>query len=211
MNKKLVIVTADDHSVITKYMSFILKEIFNDAEIFQFNTLKDIVKFLENSTLDLIILDISFPDGTAINILPRIKEFHPKAKILIFSGQEEEVYGLRYINAGANGFISKLSAEDEIQLAIKEVVNNGKYLSKKLQEKIMDNFIFNKPNNPFEQLSNRELEITELLIKGLGNIEICNTLHLQKSTVSTYKNRIFEKLEVSNIPELIQLYKLYSY
>lgn len=57
MNKKLVIVTADDHSVITKYMSFILKEIFNDAEIFQFNTLKDIVKFLENSTLDLIILD----------------------------------------------------------------------------------------------------------------------------------------------------------
>lgn len=211
MNKKLVIVTADDHSVITKYMSFILKEIFNDAEIFQFNTLNDIVKFLENSTLDLIILDISFPDGTAINILPRIKEFHPKAKILIFSGQEEEVYGLRYINAGANGFISKLSAEDEIQLAIKEVVNNGKYLSKKLQEKIMDNFIFNKPNNPFEQLSNRELEITELLIKGLGNIEICNTLHLQKSTVSTYKNRIFEKLEVSNIPELIQLYKLYSY
>lgn len=211
MNKKLVIVTADDHSVITKYMSFILKEIFNDAEIFQFNTLKDIVKFLENSTLDLIILDISFPDGNAINILPRIKEFHPKAKILIFSGQEEEVYGLRYINAGANGFISKLSAEDEIQLAIQEVVNNGKYLSKKLQEKIMDNFIFNKPNNPFVQLSNRELEITELLIKGLGNIEICNTLHLQKSTVSTYKNRIFEKLEVSNIPELIQLYKLYSY
>lgn|SRR5690606_19936147 len=211
MNKKLVIVTADDHSVITKYMSFILKEIFNDAEIFQFNTLKDIVKFLENSTLDLIILDISFPDGNAINILPTIKKFHPKAKILIFSGQEEEVYGLRYINAGANGFISKLSAEDEIQLAIKEVVNNGKYLSKKLQEKIMDNFIFNKPINPFEQLSNRELEITELLIKGLGNIEICNTLHLQKSTVSTYKNRIFEKLEVSNIPELIQLYKLYSY
>lgn len=211
MNKKLVIVTADDHSVITKYMSFILKEIFNDAEIFQFNTLKDIVKFLENSTLDLIILDISFPDGNAINILPTIKKFHPKAKILIFSGQEEEVYGPRYINAGANGFISKLSVEDEIQLAIKEVVNNGKYLSKKLQEKIMDNFIFNKPINPFEQLSNRELEITELLIKGLGNIEICNTLHLQKSTVSTYKNRIFEKLEVSNIPELIQLYKLYSY
>ena len=74
----------------------------------------------------------------------------------------------------------------------------------------MDTYIFNKPKNPLEQLSNREIEIAKLLVEGFSNIDICNTLNIQKSTVSTYKNRIFEKLDVDNLSSLIQIFNFYK-
>lgn len=74
----------------------------------------------------------------------------------------------------------------------------------------MDNYIFKKPENPINQLTNRELEIAQLIIEGFKSSEIANTLNLQKSTVSTYKNRIFEKLGIDNIPDLIKKINLYE-
>lgn len=203
-------ITADDHSVITKSISYILKDLYSKSIVLELNCISDLIKTLYIQTVDLLLLDITFPDGNTLNIIPTIRKIQPNIKILIFSGMEENIYALRYINAGANGYLSKLSSEEEIKEAIKEIMVSGKYLSEKIQDKITNDYIFKKVTNPLEALSNRELEITHLMIEGYGNTEICSVLDLQKSTVSTYKTRIFEKLGVDNLSDLIQLFNLYK-
>ena len=203
-------ITADDHSVITKSISFILKDLYSKSTVLELNCINDLIKTLYIQTVDLLLLDITFPDGNTLNIIPTIRKIQPNIKILIFSGMEENIYALRYINAGANGYLSKLSSEEEIKEAIKKIMVSGKYLSEKIQDKITNDYIFKKVTNPLEALSNRELEITHLMIEGYGNTEICSVLDLQKSTVSTYKTRIFEKLGVDNLSDLIQLFNLYK-
>ena len=206
---KFSFITADDHSVVTQSLSFILKDLYEDPIVFQIENISDIIKVLNDNTVHLLLLDVAFPDGNSLGIIPTLKKMQPELKILIFSGYDEEIYAIRYINAGANGFLSKISSEEEIKNAITAVMNSGKYLSKNIQEKIMDSYILKKPTNPLEQLSNRELEVAKLMVDGYGNAEICQALNIQKTTVSTYKTRIFEKTGVNNLSYLIQLFNLY--
>ena len=206
---KFSFITADDHSVVTQSLSFILKDLYKDPIVFKIENISDIIKVLNDNTVHLLLLDVAFPDGNSLGIIPTLKKMQPELKILIFSGYDEEIYAIRYINAGANGFLSKISSEEEIKNAITAVMNSGKYLSKNIQEKIMDSYILKKPTNPLEQLSNRELEVAKLMVDGYGNAEICQALNIQKTTVSTYKTRIFEKTGVNNLSYLIQLFNLY--
>lgn len=201
---------ADDHKIITQSLSFIIKDLYENAVVTQVNELASVLKTLNKEIFDLLILDITFPDGNTLQILPTLKSLYPKLKILMFSGNDEEVYALRYINAGANGFVSKLASEEDIENAIVKVLTQGKYYSAKIQEKIADRYLSNKPINPLDQLSDRELEIARMLVDGISNTEIASKLSLQKSTVSTYKNRVFEKLEISSISDLIQMFTLHS-
>lgn len=207
---KLKFITADDHEIIAKSLVYILKDLYKDAVVYQIDKLSEIVATLRNEQIDLLILDISFPEGDTLTIIPKLKELQPDMKILIFSGHDENMYAIRYFHANVNGYLSKLTSMSDIKNAIEEVMTKGKYFSKNIQNQIMDSYIFKKPSNALQQLSNREFEIAKLMVKGYGNTEICNELDLQKSTVSTYKNRIFEKLEVYNIPDLIQIFKLYN-
>ena len=207
---KFTFITADDHSVVTKSLSFIMKELYSNATIHELNNLTDVVEKLNTTPIYLLMLDVTFPDGNSLAVIPKIKKIQPNLKILIFSGHDEDIYAMRYLQAGADGYLHKLSTEDEIKMAINEVMTFGRYLSRNIQEKLTNNYIFKKPQNPLEQLSNRELEIATLMIEGYGNIEICAALDLQKSTVSTYKNRIFEKLQIEHISELIHLFNLYK-
>jgi len=208
--KKITFITADDHSVVTKSLSFIIQDLYTSATIHQINNLTDVVEKLHTTPVDLLMLDVTFPDGSSLAVIPTIKKIQPDLKILIFSGHDEDIYAMRYLQAGVNGYLHKLSTEEEIKTAISEVINFGKYFSRNIQDKLSNNFIFKKPQNPLEQLSNRELEIARLMVEGYGNIEICAALDLQKSTVSTYKNRIFEKLQIEHVSELIHLFNLYK-
>ncbi len=207
---KFKFITADDHEIIAKSLIFIIKDLYKDAEIYQIDKLSEIVEALKKEKIDLLILDISFPEGNTLTIIPKIKAIQPDIKILVFSGHDENMYAIRYFHANVNGYLSKSSGVNEIKNAITDVMNNGKYFSRNIQNQIMDSLIFKKPSNALQQLSNREFEIAKLLVKGFGNTEISAELDLQKSTVSTYKNRIFEKLEINNVPDLIQIFKLYN-
>lgn len=208
--KKITFITADDHSVVTKSLSFIMQDLYINATIHQINNLTDVVEKLQTTPVDLLMLDVTFPDGNSLAVIPTIKKIQPDIKILIFSGHDEDIYAMRYLQAGVNGYLHKLSTEDEIKMAISDVITFGRYFSRNIQEKITNNYIFKKPQNPLEQLSNRELEISRLMVEGYGNLEICAALDLQKSTVSTYKNRIFEKLQIKHVSELIHLFNLYK-
>ncbi len=201
---------ADDHSIVRQGISLLIKELFFNAKIYQSGTFKETLNVLKDTKIDLLVLDINFPDGNSLNILSETKTLQPELKILIFSAYEEDLYALRYLNAGASGYLNKGSNEDEIKQALQSMMVSGKYITQNIKDRILESYISKKPLNPLEQLSNREVEVARLLIKGFGNMEIAELLQIKKSTVSTFKNRIFEKLEIVNLAELIDLFQLYQ-
>lgn len=200
------ILIADDHVVVRQGVSFILKDAFENLTLFQAPVFSKLVEILKEQLVDMVILDISIPEGKGVQMVDVIKEIQPDVRILVFSALEEDIYGLRYLKAGAGGYLNKLTSEEEFKRAFTAMLEKGCYLSESLQHKISEK---SQSGNPLNLLSNRELEIATYLMKGEGNLEIANRLSLQNSTVSTYKNRIFEKLNITNTVALFELFKLY--
>lgn len=201
---------ADDHSIVRQGVSLLIKELFFNAKIHHAGNFKETLKTLRETKIDLLVLDINFPDGNSLNIIAEAKAIQPEMKILIFSAYDEDIYALRYLNAGASGYLNKGSNEEEMKLALKSMMVSGKYITQNIKDRILDSYISKKPINPLELLSNREVEVARLLIKGYGNMEIAEHLNIKKSTVSTFKNRIFEKLEIDNLADLIDFFQLYN-
>lgn len=201
---------ADDHSVVRQGISLVIRELFFNATILQAGSFKEILATLKQHPVDLLILDINFPDGNSLNLITQAKALQAEIKILVFSAYDENLYALRYLNAGASGYLNKGCSEEEMKQALRSMVVSGKYLTQNIKDQILDSYISKKPLNPLELLSDREIEVARLLIKGFGNMEISETLQIKKSTVSTFKNRIFEKLSIDNLADLIDLFQLYS-
>lgn len=122
----------------------------------------------------------------------------------------EEQYAVRYIQAGADGYLNKLGTEKELQYALNAINENKIYVSNVIKEKITSAVLRNKPVNALEVLSNRELEVARLLSSGEGNLEIANKLNLSSNTVSTYKYRVFDKLKINNVISLASVLRTYS-
>lgn len=207
---KLTFLLADDHSLIRQGIFFLIDEMEFDSEIIHASNLKQTVSEIQNNAIDIAIIDAHFPDGNSLTILPEIKKIRPEMKIIIFTGIDEDTHALKYIKAGAHGFLSKMSEEEETSNAILQMIEEGEYISKHLQSQLLDSVRNPSLINPLLRLTERELEIAELYSKGLGNLEIANRLDLKQNTISTVKKRIFEKLEVDNIVDLIELFKNHS-
>ncbi|MCF6133233.1 response regulator transcription factor [Flavobacterium wongokense] len=200
---------ADDHSVVRQGISLVVKELYPNAIIHTAGSFKETLKVVAETKLDLLILDINFPDGNSINIIPEVKTLQPDIKILIFTAYDESIYAMRYLNAGVSGYLNKGCTEDEMKHAVKSMIATGKYVTQTIKDRILDSYISKTPINPLEKLSIREVEVARLLIKGYGNLEISELLQIKKTTVSTFKNRVFEKLEIDNLAALIELFQLY--
>ncbi|WP_437921993.1 response regulator [Sphingobacterium sp. LRF_L2] len=210
--KKILI--ADDHSIVRLGASLIIKESIPDATILQAETYNEVYDALGKEDFDLLLLDINMPGGNNIKVVKEILALQPHVKILIFSSYEENLYALRYISAGASGYLNKNTAMSELKNAIQSIISRGKYMSEAVKELYIQKLTTSKSsfdgNNPLRKLSNREMDVSKHLIKGLGILEVATLMDLSSSTISTYKSRIFEKLNVHNLPELIELFKLHS-
>lgn len=210
MNNPIKILLADDHSVVRRGVALILRETFGNVTIAHAESFGEVLEVLPEEKPQVLVLDINLPGGNSATMVEKAKKVLPELKVLMFSAFDEEQYALRYLHAGADGYLNKLSSEDKIIEAIRTLLNGGKYISEKVKDKILENTIYNTPANPLELLSNREMEIAGMMADGLGNLEIANKLSIQMSTVSTYKNRIFEKLGVNNVISLVEKYRLYK-
>lgn len=206
-DKKINFLLADDHSLIRQGMEFIIEEIGVDGNIFHASNLQQVLETIKIQQIDIIVIDAIFPDGNSLVVIPEIKIIKPEIKILVFSGVNENTQSLKYINTGANGFLSKLSEEEEIKNAVLKIIHDGRYISQITQTLLLDSFNGKEVINPLQRLTERELQIAEMYIQGYGNLEIANHLDVKQNTISTIKKRIFDKLEVENLVELVELMK----
>ena len=207
-NEPIKFLIADDHSLIRQGLVFIIEDADLNCHILQATNFAQILEITKDYQVDIAILDAQFPEGNILSLLPEIRKIKPDIKILMFSGIDEETHALKYINAGANGFLSKMSDEEEIKYAILKIHQYGEYLSTTTQTLLL-NSIHNKSIiNPLHSLSERELKVAEMYAEGLGNLEIANKLDLKQNTVSTMKKRIFDKLKIENIVQLAELIRI---
>lgn len=204
------VLLADDHNIVRQGMEILVDEIIENCSFFHASSLHQINYIISENDIDLAVIDAQYPDGNCLQAIKRLKQLHPEAKILVFSGFEEEIYALKFIKEGADGFLSKLSDEADIRNAISQMISTGHYYSA-LTQSLLNLSKYNPGIlNPLNQLSERELEIAELLTKGMGNLEIANSLEIRQNTVSTYKKRIFEKLNITTLVDLIDLFSTYK-
>jgi DNA-binding NarL/FixJ family response regulator len=209
MVKKILIV--DDHFIVRSGMSLLLENELDNVEVFGASDFQEALVECSKNSFDLVILDINLPGGKKCYMIDDLRELQKDIKILIFSAHEEDIYAFRYIQAGANGYLNKLSDSDTIVKAVKTVLEAGKYIS----IDILDKFIAfsqhkRESSNPLEELTHREFEIAELLVKGFGNLEVANELDIKMTTVSTHKLNVFKKTHITNIIELSELFKKFT-
>lgn len=206
------VLITDDHDIVRLGTSIVLKDVVQGANITQATNLEETIALLYGKTFHLLLLDINMPGGNNIKMIETILAVQPSLKILVFSSYEESIYALRYIEAGALGYINKNSSKNDLKNAIETVLSGKKYMSREVQELYYNSFTIGKNSkleaNLLNKLSNREMDVAKHLVKGLGIVEISKIMNLKSSTISTYKSRIFQKLQVENIPELIEILKL---
>lgn len=207
---KLSFLIADDHFIIRQGLELIIKNYYFNPFVFFAGSIEEILSVLEETKIDVLILDVNFPDGSSLNVMPEIIEKYPAIKVLVFTAYDEDYYALRFVKAGAAGYVTKLSSQEVVKEAISDILLKGSYLSNNIKEQIVEYYRTNKPINPFEKLSAREKEVAELYVQGLNNSEIAIKLNMKQNTISTFKSRIYEKLNINNLTKLIELYRVYN-
>jgi DNA-binding NarL/FixJ family response regulator len=202
---EIVFLLADDHSIVRQGMAILIDEVVPNSKIYQTSSSQQIVEMIKANGVEIAVIDAHFPDGNSLHIIPLMKTAKPDIKILVFTGLEEELHVLKFIKAGASGYVSKLSEETEIRQAISDIVHKGEYFSP-LSRNLMLQLVQNPDLiNPLSRLTKRELQIAEMYAEGHGNLEIANSLDIKQNTVSTIKKNIFDKLKIENLVELIDL------
>jgi len=205
------IVVADDHGIVRMGLVQTIKRLSPDALISEVEDYKSLYKIILKEEFDLAIMDVNMPNGTVQEAIQYIKIHKPELKILIFSSQDEELYAIRYLKMGAGGYLSKQSSPEVVKSAVTAMLDKGRYFSENVKEAmLLESLTGTTKDSPFEALSDRELQIANKLAEGLPLKEISNQLNLHSSTVSTYKNRLFEKLKIRSIPELVEILRLYN-
>ncbi len=155
---------------------------------------------------DIVIVDITLKDGSGIELLRNLKAIRPAMPSIVLSMHDEQLYAERALRAGARGYIMKREATKNVIEAIREVLEGRMYLSERLKSLFSEKFLGGAPGagSPVEQLSDRELEVFELLGQGCETRQIAETLHISMKTVQAFCARIKEKLKLSTATELLR-------
>ena len=208
------VLIADDHPSISFGLRVILPSQVSTYQ-FEFDIAKDgsmVLNFLKDTKYDLLILDMNMPGTDIFKIIDIIVLEYPNTKILVYSTNSESVYAQRLLKMGVLGYLHKSAGYTEIRDAVSQVLRGVVYVSESIRNTLLKKTPVGsrKHSNPFSTLSDRELEVSRMLLQGLGNDGICKALNLRNSTISTYKKRLFEKLDVQNLYELIEMGKMYD-
>ena len=196
------ILIVDDHAVVRSGLKQFLVGNNDCAKVEEAGSGSEALALVTSSDWDVVLLDIGLPDLNGIEVLKRIKQMKPGLPVLIFSMFAEDDYAMTALEGGAAGFLSKDSSPEEIVDAIHRVSTGAKYLSPGLTEKLLSGSLAANRKLPHEFLSNRETEVLRLLSRGESLTEIGRRLCLSPKTVTTYRTRILDKLQVASNAEL---------
>jgi len=192
----------DDHAIVRKGLSQLLKEEFALAEITEVSDTNIVFEKAKGNIWDVILLDISMPGRNGLDVLKQLRADGIKAPVLMLSMHPEDQYALRALKAGASGFLNKESATEELIAAVHKVLSGRKYVSAALAEKLAEGAGSGSERPAHELLSDREMQVLQLISSGKTVSEIAEEISLSVNTISTYRNRILEKLSLHNNAEL---------
>ena len=197
------VLIADDHAILRRGLGEILTRALEGAVYGEANDAQQVMAQVQNREWDLVILDVSMPGRSGLDVLRDLKLLRPKLPILVLSMHPEDQYGKRILKAGAAGYMNKESAPEELIKAIRRVLAGGRYVSPTLAEKLALDLNDNLKREGQEALSHREFEILRMIALGKTVSQIAEELHLGVSTVSTYRARLLEKMRMTTTAELM--------
>ena len=189
------VIIVDDHPVVRRGLKQIIEDEPDMEVVGEAKNAGECFSLVQKTDCTLVVLDITLPDRNGFDVLKQLKYEHPNLPILILSVHPEEQYGLRFIKAGASGYLMKEGAPEELVKAIRKVTAGGKYISASLAEKLVSHLdASDKP--PHENLSDREFQILCMIAQGKSLKSIADELCIGEKTVSTYRSRIMEKMKI---------------
>jgi DNA-binding NarL/FixJ family response regulator len=196
------ILIADDHAVVRRGLREILADALPDADFSEVSTGDEVLSHLGKSQTSMLVLDISMPGRSGIDVLRDVKHMYPQLPVIILSCQPEDQYAVRCLRAGAAAYINKESAPEELALAAKKILGGGRYVSASLAEKLVSKLDEDVDKPLHELLSDREHEVMRMIASGVPLTEIGERLHVSVKTISSYRARIMEKMQMKSNAEL---------
>ncbi len=193
---------ADDHFLVRDGLKQIINKIDEISLIDEAVNGHEALQKIEKTNYDIVILDISMPDISGLDILKTLKDKNAKVRTLVLSIHPQEQYAIRVLKLGASGFLCKNSLYEELETAIKTILSGERYISRELSEKILFDKKDSHQISPHEKLSEREFQIMCLLAQGKSVKEIAEKLFISDKTVSTHRVRILEKMDLKKNAEL---------
>jgi two-component system invasion response regulator UvrY len=199
---KIKILIADDHPLFRQGLKNAFSETPDIEVVDEAESGNDVLGKVREHDLSLVLLDISIPGKSGLEVLKQLKAEHPKIPVLILSVNPENQYAVRFIKAGASGYLTKESSVDTLLEAVRKVAQGGHYASAEITEKLAFDFL-NTDKPPHELLSDREYQVFSMIATGKSLTEIGNELSLSVKTISTHRTRILEKMKMKKNAELI--------
>jgi DNA-binding NarL/FixJ family response regulator len=201
MNRILIV---DDHEIVRDGIRRIFDEQPGSMAFGQAGTAEEALSLAREEDWDVVVLDLSLGGRSGLDVLKTLKQIRPRLPVLILSMHSEEQYARRAFKGGAGGYLTKDSPRAELLNAIKKVINGERYVSASLAEKLVFDIERGTDRPPHEALSDREFEVTKLIASGKTVTEIAGILSLSDKTISTYRARILEKLNMKTTAEIIR-------
>lgn len=197
------ILIADDHAILRRGLREILAREIKEVACGEAENAQELLREVESHDWDLVILDVSMPGRSGVDVLKDLNRTHPRLPVLVLSMYPEDQYGKRVLKAGAAGYMNKESAPEELIRAIRKVLAGGHYVSSELAEKLAVDLHEESGRPLHENLSDREFEVLRMIASGKTVGQIAEELHLSVTTVSTYRARILQKMHASSNAELM--------
>jgi DNA-binding NarL/FixJ family response regulator len=196
------ILIADDHAVVRRGLREILAEAVPAADFCEAGNGDEVLSQLSKSPASMLVLDINMPGRSGIDVLRDVKHSYPRLPVIILSCHPEDQYAVRCLRAGAAAYINKDSAAEELAVAVKKILSGGRYVSESLAEKLIANLDVPGDKPLHESLSDREHEVMRMIAAGVPLTEIGDSLHVSVKTISSYRARIMEKMQMKSNAEL---------
>jgi two-component system, NarL family, invasion response regulator UvrY len=200
----LRVLITDDHPVVRRGIRQILEDDERINRIDEACDGKEMIEKMINQEYEVVLLDISLPGRSGLDLISQIKKLRQKTSVLILSIHSEEMYAIQALKCGASGYLTKMSAPEELITAIIKVACGDKYISATLAEKLASDMLKGTEKTIRQQLSAREMEVLNLFASGKTVVQIALELTLSPKTISTYRSRLLEKLNLHTTADLIR-------
>jgi DNA-binding NarL/FixJ family response regulator len=202
------VLLVDDHAVVRDGLRFLLEAGGNITVVGEAADGRQAVRQVQALLPDVVVMDIAMPELNGIEATEQIRQACPSTQVVILSMYATKEHILRALRAGANGYLLKESAGQEVVDAIRAVRAGRRYLSQSIAETVIDDYVHERQappaQSPLERLSSREREVLQLVVEGKSSTEIAEILYLSPKTVETYRSRLMQKLGLSDLPSLVK-------